>query len=133
MNDVSGEFAANDVSAEFDDSNIETIEDFVQMLHFNEADVQQNAFAIIEIVVSAEVCAKLGSIVKRYIEIYAEDLKSSSAEYLVAVKHWRHLCEMTELLPLWIISTLQCKVRDLLAVTVMHMVTSGLKANNVIY
>lgn len=73
---------------------------------------------------------KLESIVRRYVEIYAEDLKCSPAEYLAAVNHWRHPCEMTSLLNFWIMSTLYCKVRELLGTDVKHLGTSVVMVNN---
>lgn len=129
---ASSAYGASDVSGELDASNNDTINDFVQLLDFIETDVQQNDFAIIGDVVSTGTAQKLASIVKRYIEIYAEDLKSTPAQYLAAVNHWRHPCEMTELLSLWIMSTLQVKVRELLAADVQLMGTSVLKANNLL-
>lgn len=113
-------------------ANDNTFDDFIEMLDFNKTDIQPNEFAIMENVVSPEASRKLASIVKRYIEIYAEDLKCSPAEYLATVNHWRHPCEMTELLSFWIMSTLQCKVRESLDADVKHMGTSVLKANHLL-
>lgn len=73
---------------------------------------------------------KLESIVKRYVEIYAEDLKCTPAEYLAAVNHWRHPCEMTSLLNFWIMSTLYCKVCELLGANVKHLGTSVVMVSN---
>lgn len=115
-----------------DGSNNDSIHDFVQMLDFSQTDVYQNEFAVIENVVTPDAEHKLASIIKRYIEIYAEDLQCPPTEYLAVVNHWRHPCDLTHLLSLWISSTLQCKVYELLAADVQLMGTSVLRANNLL-
>lgn len=92
--------------------------------------VEENGFAIMEDVVSAEVKFKLLKIVNLYIEVYAKDLNCSTDEYLAMINHWRNPCDMISLLSLWIISTLQCKVREIVGADVVHMGTSVLKTNN---
>lgn len=121
-----------DVSDTLVGSANDSIQDYIQMLDFSQTDVQQNEFAVIENVVTPDAEHKLASIIKRYIEIYAEDLQCSPKEYLAVVNHWRHPCDLTHLLSLWISSTLQCKVYELLAADVQHMGTSVLRANNLL-
>lgn len=122
---VSDEF---EIGSSTDDTN----DDFIELLNFNKTQIQKNDFSIMENVVSSEASQKMANIVKRYIEIYAEDLKCSPAEYLGAVNYWRHPCEMTELMGIWITSTLHCKIRELFATDVKHMSTSIVKVNNLL-
>lgn len=98
----------------------------------NDAPDTDANFKIMENVDDAQAFQKLANIVKRYIEIYADELKCTPGEYLAAVNHWRHPSVMTNLLHMWITSTLQCKLRDSYKSEVKLMHASVVRANNLL-